>query len=115
VSTPDLEEIETISRRHRQLGEVIADLAQQRIDLEARFEQLVPVGFETVIDGQPVYRKPPNRSFNLTTAVSLCRELGYQVKQHWEYDADDAKRLLKQAGRLDDAMLPGAGKTRVKL
>lgn len=115
TTTLDLEEIAAISQRHRQLGEVIADLAQQRADLEARFETLVPVGFETQIDGQAVYRKPPSRSFSLTTAVRRCRELGHEVPQTWEYDADDAKTFLKSVNSLDDAMLPGAGKTRVKL
>lgn len=115
MSYIDFDEIETISRRHRKLGEVIADLTKQQKDLAERFESLVPVGYEAEVDGELVYRKPPNRAFSLTIGVELCRQLGYQVKQKWEYDAEDAKKVLKAAGRLDEAMLPGAGKERVKL
>ena len=111
----DLEEVTAIARRHRELGEVIADLAQQRVDLEARFEALVPVGFEAVVDGKPIYRRSPNRSFNVDVAVNICRSLGLQPSPVWSYDTDELKRLLKASDKLDDAMLPGTGKNRVTL
>ena len=115
MSTPDLAEIEAISLRHRKLGEVIADLTAQQKDLEDRFEALVPVGFETVVDGEPVFRRPPNRSFSLTRGVEIVRSLGITLTPKWEYSADEVKGVLKEADRLDEAMLPGTGKTRVKL
>jgi hypothetical protein len=108
-------EVVAVVRRHRELGEVIADLVQQREDLKARFESLVPVGYETEVDGQPVYRKHPSRAFSLTIAVALCNELGHEVPVRWEHDADDAKAFLKSVDCLDDAMLPGKGSARVKI
>lgn len=111
----DLEEVTAIVRRHRELGEVIADLVQQRADLEDRYDALVPVGFSLVVDGQESSKRAPSRRFDLPTAVAACNALGFAVRQVWEYDKDDARRLLKAAGRLDDAMLPGTGKNRVQL
>jgi hypothetical protein len=111
----DLEEVATIVRRHRELGEVIADLTQQRVDLEARFTALVPRGFKTEIDGRESFRRDPNRRFDLEAGVAACQALGVTLSPKWSYDPDEVKLVLKEADRIDDAMLPGTGKDRVQL
>ena len=116
MTTTDIDaEVAAIAARYRQLGEVIADLAQQRDDLKARFESLVPVGYEAEVDGELVYRKPPARSFNLNAGLDVAEALGIPFRVVETVDVNDLKARLKAVGRLDDAMLPGIGKDRVKL
>lgn len=111
----DLEEVTTIVRRYRELGEVIADLIQQRDDLKARFASLVTTGFSTEIDGKPAFKRSPNRRFDLPTAVGVAHANAIPVAVIEVVDEKDLKARLDAAGYLDAAMLPGTGADRVQL
>ena len=109
------EQVTALARRHRELGEVIADLAQQRDDLKARFESLVCVGFEAEVDGKPVFKRAPNRAYSPDLAVKIARSEAIPVAYETVVDHADLKARLTAAGHLDRAMVSGAGKNRVQL
>lgn len=115
VETDLYAEVSTLARRHRELGEVIADLTAQRDTLKERFEALVPVGYEVEVDGTPVYRRGPNRAFNLEQAVAIARHEAVPIVTVEVVDQADLKARLRAAGHLDRAMLPGTGANRVQL
>lgn len=108
-------EVIALARRHRELGEVIADLAAQREALKERFEALVPVGYEAEVDGTPVYRRGPNRSFDVALAERVAVTEAIPVTYVRVIDQADLKARLKAAGHLDRAMVPGTGSNRVQL
>lgn len=115
VETDLYAEVCALARRHRELGEVIADLTAQRETLRERFEALVCVGYETEVDGAPVFKRPPNRSFSPDLAVKIAKTEGIPVVYVEDVDTADLKARLKAAGHLDRAMLPGTGANRVQL
>lgn len=108
-------EVTALARRHRELGEVIADLAAQRDELKQRFEQLVCVGYETEVDGLPVFKRAPNRAFSELLAEQIATHEGIPIVRIKVVDIADLKARLKAAGHLDRAMLPGTGANRVQL
>lgn len=117
TATPDLDipAVIALARRFRELGEVIATLEEQRAAIRERFEALVPVGFTSEVDGKPIYRSAPSRSFSLESAVAVAARFDIPVHYRNEVDVADLKERLKTAGLLDEAMLPGNGKPRVSL
>ncbi len=108
-------EVLTIVRRHRELGEVIADLARQQADLKARFEAIVPLGYEVEIDGRKAWKNPPNRAFDLALAIDVAHLRQIPVRMVEVADQADLKARLTAAGLIDDAMRPGTGANRVSL
>lgn len=107
--------IESLVRRYRQLGEAKAAIEEKQAEIRERFESLVPIGFSTEIDGKPVYRSNPSRSFSLESAIAIASRFDIPVSYVREVDVADLKERLKAAGLIDDAMLPGNGKPRVAL
>lgn len=115
VETDLYAEVTALARRHRELGEVIADLAAQRDTLRERFEALVCVGYETEVDGVPVFKRPPNRAFSLELAEKIATHEAIPIARHSVVDTADLKARLKAAGHLDRAMVSGTGANRVQL
>lgn len=114
--TADIEtEVAALARRYRELGEVLADLAAQRSELKSRFEALVCVGYEATVDGVPVYKRAPNRAFDLALAERIARTEAIPITRVTVIDVDDLKARLKAAGHLDRAMSSGTGANRVQL
>jgi hypothetical protein len=116
LATP---EIEKAYRDIVKLRALQATCSEKIADAEALIRRVVPVGAE-VFDsdgGRKILAiKPPNRSFDLETAVQLLNErlptekMGELTKTDW--DTAKVKKALT-GEELDLAMLPGRGQPRI--
>lgn len=108
-------EVTAIAKRYRALGEVIAQLAEERTALQNRMRDLVPVGYALTVGDKTAAVQPPAREFSLDLALEVARVAGIAPRFESVVDTADLKARLKAAGKLDDAMRPGAGAARVVL
>jgi len=100
-------------RRYLELDEAAKEIAAEQAGIKARLRAL-GTGEHVAPCGVVVAVTPPNRTFDLGTAVKL---LAPEVLEHCKADGFDpakVKRFLPPA-LLDVAMLPGKGEPRVSI
>lgn len=109
------EQAAAIARRYRQCAAVIAEAQEEQKALQARFRDLVPVGYALDVDGKTASKTAPSRSFSLELALGVAGYVGITPRYEQVVDTADLKARLKAVGKLDEAMTPGTGAETVRL
>jgi hypothetical protein len=98
-------------KRYLELDELAKEIASEQAGIKARLRSLGEGDWEAPC-GVQVVVSPPNRTFDLGTAVKLLSPEALDQCRAEGYDAAKVKRFLPPA-LLDVAMLPGKGEPRV--
>lgn len=99
------DQVESLVRRYREIDAVILEMKAEQAEIKSQVDSLVEVGWASQIDGQPVHKRLPNRTFCAVTAVDLLDV--DQRKQCVVTQYSDAllRAMLKTLDKLDEAMI----------
>ena len=107
------DEFDRDTKRYLQLEEIVTGIVTEQEAIKARIRTR-GIGAHRTVSGIGVKITPPNRSFNLDTAVSMLDD-GTLAQCHAEgYDAKKVRRFLTP-DQTDKAMEPGRGQMRVSI
>jgi hypothetical protein len=107
---------EALIRRARSLSADVKSMNEEIAKILARLDELVPLGWELVVDGIPAKKKLGNRSFSPELALArltpdeqmLCRADGFDNKK--------IREMAEAKGLVESCMVqPDADKASVKL
>jgi hypothetical protein len=98
-------QVEGLVRRYREIGAVIEEMKAEQAEIKSRVDGLVQLGWKSTVDGQPVHKREPNRSFCPITAVDMLSPEQRKNCQVHRYDDKMLRAAVDSIGKLDDCML----------
>lgn len=98
-------QVESLVRRYREIGAVIEEMKAEQAEIKSQVDDLVQLGWKSIVDGQPVHKREPNRSFCEITAVSLLSDDQLKNCVVTRYDPKMLRAAVDTLGLLDDCML----------
>lgn len=99
------ERIDALVRRYREIGATVEELRAEQAEIKLAVDALVTVGWKGSIDGQPVHKRNPNRSFCPITAVGLLAPEQLNNCKVIRYDEKMLRAAVDSLGKLEDCML----------
>lgn len=102
------DQVESLVRRYREIDAVVLEMKAEQAEIKSQVDALVDVGWATQIDGQPVHKRLPNRTFCQVTAVTLLDAEQRKQCQVKRYDDTMLRAMLKTLDKLDEAMIAKA-------
>lgn len=99
------ERVEGLVRRYREIGSIIEEMRAEQAIIKAMVDEEVAVGWKSTIDGQPVHKRNPNRSFCPITAVGVLSEEQRKNCTVTRYDEKMLRAAVDSLGKLEDCML----------
>jgi hypothetical protein len=103
--TENQDKIDQLVRRYREIGSVIEELRAEQSEIKAMVNDMVDIGWKSNVDGQPVHKRLPNRSFCAVTATGLLTAEQRKNCVVTRYDEKMLRAAVDSLGKLEECML----------